>query len=382
MKRRRTAFLGLVSILGTGLLVGLCVYFGRRRKLSNPPDPTQGGVVQFPEDYSVGIVLVRGPSDAAGARWLFLAEAKKKVTIPPGKVLKVQTGPTVRWKTPFWRKALRKVGFQIPTAGQPVPVPLDIRSLAPLFHHDVRSLKIQGTSVSRRNWRRIRQFTRLQELDVSGCAITDKDLRRIRRLTSLVSLNLWNTAISDAGLVHLEKLPSLQSLVLPYHIGEKGFDHLSRLASLRDLDLTFNANVAGEGLARFRDMTSLRRLVLSSSRVDDTALAQLSGLESLEELHLAQTNISDAALAHLRAVPSLRTLVLTDTGITREGLRHLQRLKSLRSLDLGYLEILEEDLALMREMTWLRHLRISGERLSDRAIRDLNDAMRWCEVTK
>ena len=79
-------------------------------------------------------------------------------------------------------------------------------------------------------------------------------------------------------------------------------------------------------LEHLRELTNLRDLDLTSTKITDTGLANLTGLTNLKTLGLLDTKVTDAGLVHLKGLNKLVSLLLpaqvTDAGVSRttEGL--------------------------------------------------------------
>jgi internalin A len=225
--------------------------------------------------------------------------------------------------------------------------------------------------------RRLRRGTRLRSspqtvekeivvwVKLSGTKVDDAGLARLKELTKLRNLDLDGTKVTDAGLVHIKGLP-LEGLYLnDTQISDAGLAPLSDLRYLRGLDLA-NTLVTDEGLVHLKHCRWLFTLDLRGTKVSDSGLAHLAvpASSSLQELNLAHTQITDAGLAHLakfkkdtffsgtrprrggsigrlegssrdsHAIP-LEKLHLRGTKVTNAGLLHLKGLANLQHLCLG-----------------------------------------------
>ena len=79
-------------------------------------------------------------------------------------------------------------------------------------------------------------------------------------------------------------------------------------------------------IRRINRLSSVRRIDLSRTDLDDAGLAQLSHLRSLEELVLDGTQVTDEGVKSLGRLKSLRKLSVLRTAVTATGLEELERL--------------------------------------------------------
>ena len=107
-------------------------------------------------------------------------------------------------------------------------------------------------------------------------------------------------------------------------LGDDDIVHLNGLTTLRSLKLQ-GTGVSDAGLKHLADATELVRLDLSqTSEVTGSGLAHLNGLANLEALMLNHSQVTDAGLTHLEGLSSLRILHLEATRVTDEAVRRLQ----------------------------------------------------------
>ena len=94
------------------------------------------------------------------------------------------------------------------------------------------------------------------------------------------------------------------------------------------------ASIDDDDLRHLRDMTGLRVLDLSGTRVTDVGMLHILGCTSLETLWLWDTAITDAGLELVTRLPNLCQLGLGNTFVTDAGLAAMRELRSLRLLQL------------------------------------------------
>lgn len=91
--------------------------------------------------------------------------------------------------------------------------------------------------------------------------------------------------------------------------------------------VSYQSNPLPAGLLRrIERLSSVRRIDLCRTDLDDAGLAQLSRLKVLEELILDGTQVTDEGLKSLGRLKSLRKLSVLRTAVTASGLEELERL--------------------------------------------------------
>lgn len=166
----------------------------------------------------------------------------------------------------------------------------------------LQTLSLRGTKAGSKSLEALRSIKEsLISLDLSGLSITDQGMEQVGKLCELTRLDLsWNNSVTNDGLKHLSGL-RLERLNLAgsHHITDAGLVHLRDLP-LTDLDLSC-ISISDHGLSHLRNLTSLRKLKLSSSQhITNRGLECLSGLNNLAHLDLSKCNrITDKGLRHL-----------------------------------------------------------------------------------
>lgn len=205
---------------------------------------------------------------------------------------------------------------------------------------------------------------------VRQLAIRDPELRGVTDLPELRTLDVMG-ALDEAGWAQLEQLTELERLAV----------HGGNLSAGRE-----------DRLAHIADLTSLRVLDLSSTRLTDASLTHLEALTGLRELDLAMNQLGGGGLVHLRGLTGLRVLRLDDNYLGRLGilasftnlevlslarclfdgseLSHLVGLTRLRELHLEDTRVEDADVAVLAEMSGLE-LHVASDRVSDATCRSL-----------
>jgi hypothetical protein len=203
----------------------------------------------------------------------------------------------------------------------------------------------------------IRGLSNLHRLDICDTDLTDADLAALDGgPPNLEAVEIDGASMSGPGLEHLSRLPSLKRLVLSRtRVTDDGLRHLAAMTKLESLLIT-QTPITGEGLRHLRGLTNLRLLELNTDPLTDAGLEQLPGLPRLETLNLTSSFLTGASLAHLGELPSLKSLSLAGSQITDEGLSHLPVLPKLESLNLDQTSITGRGLDHLADLPSLRTL--------------------------
>lgn len=168
--------------------------------------------------------------------------------------------------------------------------------------------------------------------------VTDFGLAHLRVLNSFGHINLSNTNISDAGLTYLSHMTRLHYLILNgTRVTQAGIAKLQKaLPSLRIEKLSTSQYGAEKAIQSaggilFSDGSNVNAIEFTNqSGFSDAGLKRLEGhMEAwkgtLTRLSLANTAISDAGLPCLYELDKLRHLDLTGTRVTSAGVAELKR---------------------------------------------------------
>ena len=201
-------------------------------------------------------------------------------------------------------------------------------------------------------------FSEVENAWIRSSDVTDADLANVKYLPELTALNLSNTNITDAGLVHFETLSQLKVLFLEdTKITGAEMGHLEGLTHLEDLSLT-RCKVTSAGLEQIARLTQLRSLSLHGTNVANGSLVHLKRLLQLNQLYLGETGVTDVGLEFLTALRQLKRLSLANTGVTDAGLTTIGRLTDLRWLD------------------------VAGTKITDAGVKDFQQALPNCSISR
>jgi hypothetical protein len=154
----------------------------------------------------------------------------------------------------------------------------------------------------------LRQCPLLEALDWSISA-EDRDTSGIESLTQLRYLKLYWGYKARLPVPVLEANRQLEYL----HLAGRSFvddelKSLRKVPSLRKLQIS-SLKLEGDGLSHLANLQRLEVLVLNASRASGLGLDHLPALKSLRVLHLSSGPLDDANIPALRRQPALRKLL-------------------------------------------------------------------------
>jgi len=159
--------------------------------------------------------------------------------------------------------------------------------------------------------------------------------------------------------------------------GKLTVDSSSRVVT--ELDL-FNTRTSDADLARLRELSALRKLVLDTTAITDQGLEHVAALTELEVLYVGNTKISDDGLKAIGKIHRLRELYLNNTAVTDVGLTYLTGLRELRELHLNSTKVTDKGLASVTRLTKLKRLQLANTKVTPEAARDLSQLLPDCAI--
>eukprot|EP00029_Vermamoeba_vermiformis_P014152 TRINITY_DN9282_c0_g1_i1.p1 TRINITY_DN9282_c0_g1~~TRINITY_DN9282_c0_g1_i1.p1 ORF type:complete len:627 (+),score=184.98 TRINITY_DN9282_c0_g1_i1:27-1907(+) len=200
---------------------------------------------------------------------------------------------------------------------------------------------------------------------------TSIDLSYLKEINSKYYLNFHralveeidasNSKINADGMAILSCFKQLKciKLVQCQSIDDHSMENLATLDHLQTLDLSKTTKISAVGLAYLKNLTSLRVLNLSNTKVNNTAIESLKNL-SIEELNLSRTNVTEEIITQLYSSNirhSLTRLLLSGNKIGAK-------------LDA---------LTLLKEFPHLTHINLVGTSVNSSAMTKLRDEFKKIE---
>jgi N-acyl-D-aspartate/D-glutamate deacylase/Leucine-rich repeat (LRR) protein len=241
---------------------------------------------------------------------------------------------------------------------------------------------------------------RLSGVDLIGTIIDPNDMKKLSGLDELTELFLpgpiFNPGagsrldINDqmtafSGLKKLEKLHFSLHFLTNVNIQDKGLAHLKDLTGLRELRLT-QSRIKGSGLAPF---VNLRKLDLNYSSFTDDGMQYIAGMKELTHLAVRDTLVTDAGLKHVAELKQLEVLDLYGTRITDDGVKHLAGLKQLKKLNLLGATISDDSAAVLATLPGLEELNLYRSQITNAGLAKLTSLknlrsldVRYARVTR
>jgi hypothetical protein len=172
----------------------------------------------------------------------------------------------------------------------------------------------------------------------------------------------------------LERLPFDQLPNGPAQLDQE-LEQLFKMARMQDLDLVRAARTM-QGLSKVPALAGLGPLGIRNTIPPAPAAVPP---QDVSELTFSGNGVNDRSLEPLRGLPGLRVLNLAGTAVTGAGLEHL---KGLVRLNLRSSAVTDEGLEHLHRLTQLRELDLTGTRVSDAAVRRLQEALPAMKITR
>lgn len=243
----------------------------------------------------------------------------------------------------------------------------------------LRDVTLEGHTFNNRTPLYFRDLP-VQRFSCTCASLGDAGMRILRHSDGIEHLELRETQVTGEGLAPIEELAHLRTLVLlDRDIGEQGLRHLAMLSKLESLELS--GSLDDPGMKGLGALTSLRRLKLSHSGLDDRMASELAMLTQLRQLDLGGTSMTDTGLSALTSLAALRVLHLDGTRVTNRGLAHIGTLTALEELSLQGTDVVDAGVLHLAGLHNLHTLRLDRTLITDvsidtlvelRALRRLN----------
>lgn len=191
------------------------------------PNFLKNRVIEFPDDFPVGILSVRKPGDLEWQKWksaLGTVEVSEELELALSIVRQVRT---------------------------------DLTPLAKLKSFDLQGLDLGWTRISDSDLTNILHLNLLKELDLGWTNITDEGVTLLKNMSELRKLTLTNTTVGTPSLLSIPQFRNLE------HLGLRGtsveddcLSYIENLPNLRRLDVR-NTKISTEGLLRLKNVLPL-----------------------------------------------------------------------------------------------------------------------------
>lgn len=151
-------------------------------------------------------------------------------------------------------------------------------------------------------------------------------------------------------------------------ITDQNMRHVALLTSLEILPV--HHNIGDEGLKYVADLTTLKKLILSRTKVTDNGLQYVEKLTALEQLNLDATSITDAGLEKIKHLhPGI--LTLNNTHITDAGISAFLTGRSVQYLALSRTDVSDAAVPALIQVKYLERLDIQGTNISEQGYQQI-----------
>jgi internalin A len=203
----------------------------------------------------------------------------------------------------------------------------------------------------------------LEEVRLIRTKVTDDGLRQLAGLAAMETLGLEGTQVTGAGFAG-PGWAKLREIEAPNAaLSDAGLEAVGKLPALAVLRVD-SCNVTDAGLHHLRNTKTLAELSLAGTKVTDRGLASLKGLDKLRALDVSKTAVQGSALAELPAA-AMRKLVLDSTRFDDTGAKHLARFTGLTTLSASDCPVTDAGLIGLKELKKLTKVNLSGTKAAD-----------------
>jgi serine/threonine protein kinase len=202
-------------------------------------------------------------------------------------------------------------------------------------------LELANTGVTDLGMSHLRSAGVMTRLDLTNTVVTDEGLRQFLVANRVTDLSLGATSITGAGLGYFRNCRNLTRLIA-YRtaVGDSGLIPFDGITGLVELDLGDTA-ATDTGLASFRNCKKLELLSLPNLTTDAGA-ERFTDLTTLRRLRVSNTKISNAVLMKFAANKGLTTLWADGSKLTDAGLRAFLACENLTEVSVVRTEVTPE----------------------------------------
>ncbi|QDT40241.1 Leucine Rich repeats (2 copies) [Gimesia alba] len=173
----------------------------------------------------------------------------------------------------------------------------------------------------------------------------------------VIIIDLNKCDVNDETLANILPLTSVRSLLLnSTKIADNSFKVINQLKNLQHLYVA-GTNVTGQGIAQLSDQLNLKALYVNNNRgIDDESIKYVVQYPQLTGVSLAETDITGRSLATLTSLKNLIRIQIHLTEIEDQSLDQLQAFPELQELLLG--GPLNSEQAILNALQYLKKLKV------------------------
>ena len=211
--------------------------------------------------------------------------------------------------------------------------------------------------------------------------LTDDDILSFAGLQNVKVLAIDNQPITGDG---LGQWPAPEKLV-EFYAGSTALDDsvtaaLSEMSTLKKLRLS-STEVGDATVFAIAKLQQLEELDLSGCKsLSAASIESIVGLPKLRKLNLYDTPIDDDAIALLRQASSLEWLNLDKTSLTDSGVEKIIGLDKLDFLHLGSTKITDAAAASLAKLTGLSKLIVTRTEMTQAGVDEIKKTLPECEI--
>jgi Leucine-rich repeat (LRR) protein len=135
-----------------------------------------------------------------------------------------------------------------------------------------------------------------------------------------------------------------------------------------EVDLT-SAWITDDDLSKLAELTELRKINLSDTKIGDIGFANLRALQRVTHLNCFHCPyITDGAVAYIKQWQNLEYLNLQGSEVTSRVFELISGMKKLKSLDVGFSRVNDDGLDALASLEELQELHIGGDKMTGLAL--------------
>jgi len=193
------------------------------------------------------------------------------------------------------------------------------------------------------------------------------------------NVDLRASWVTDSDIPRYAQMSDLRRLDLSLtRISDRGLRALKTAPAIEELNLYFAEQISDEGASVVKNWKHLKRLNLRGTKITDSTLEFLAGVPTLEWLDVGWAQTTDTGFEHLSAPSNLKGLTMGGNNLTDTALQFLRQMPQLEYLDISgqqrtdsglwFMLLTETGMQSIASATELRELRICGTSVTTRGL--------------
>lgn len=185
----------------------------------------------------------------------------------------------------------------------------------------------------------------LRSLGLQGATVTDRAIPFILEIPTLRKLLIGDTDVTDAGIEALAKSTSINSLGISEGrcLTGKSLEYVGKMSQLIVLELGQSDNLSADSLVHLERLNNLAELSLKDLTMNNEQIRKFNNLKHLTHLESLNCQLNDPAVTEIAALKALQVLVFRNEEFSDKGLMSLTKLKNLKRLGVHWCPYVSPD---------------------------------------